>query len=103
MIVSSTADVSGTEAVPTTMALRQNYPNPFNPSTQIAYELPGRSHVTIRVYDLLGKVVTTIIDEQRPAGRYVATWNASDLPSGIYFCRMTAESFTRSMKMVLMK
>ena len=83
--------------------LGQNYPNPFNPSTVISYQLPVNSNVTLKVYDLLGKEVATLVDEYKPAGSFSVEFNADGLSSGIYFYILRAESFTETKKMILMK
>ncbi len=84
-------------------ALGQNYPNPFNPSTVINYAVQHNSHVTLKVYDLLGNEVVSLVDEQKPAGEYFAEFNASNLSSGIYFYRLSAGNFSEMKKMVLIK
>jgi hypothetical protein len=91
--------------------LEQNYPNPFNPSTVISYQLAGQSHVTLRVYDLLGREVAALVNEVKSAGNYSATFNASNFPSGVYFYRLTANAvspgqagnFSSVKKMLLLK
>jgi len=83
--------------------LEQSYPNPFNPSTVIEYQIPARSHVTLKVYDAVGREVAVLVDEEKPAGRYPVTWDAGTLPSGVYFCRITAGAFMHTRKMVLMR
>jgi hypothetical protein len=83
--------------------LHQNYPNPFNPSTMINYQLPMVSKVTLKVYDLLGREITTLVDEKIPAGKYEVEWNASNMPGGIYFYRIQAEDFQEVKKMILIK
>ncbi len=85
------------------MRLDQNYPNPFNPSTSISYSLPTRSHVTIRVYNLLGQHVARLVDEEKAPGEYTVEWNAGTLSSGVYFYRMTAGAFSETKKMVVMR
>ena len=89
--------------VPTEFRLEQNYPNPFNPTTAIAYQLPGANRVTLRVYDLLGKEVATLVDEERPAGSYTATFDAAHLASGTYIYRLTAGAFVQTRTMVLVR
>jgi hypothetical protein len=83
--------------------LSQNYPNPFNPSTIIGYQLPISSNVTLKVYDLLGREVATLVDEYRPAGSYEVEFNASDLTSGIYFYKLQTDNYIETKKMILLK
>ncbi len=83
--------------------LSQNYPNPFNPSTIINYEIPTSSLVTLKVYDLLGREVTTLVNEIKPAGKYNITFDASKYSSGVYFYRIEAGEFSQIKKMVLLK
>jgi hypothetical protein len=83
--------------------LNQNYPNPFNPSTIISFNLPTRTFVTLKIFDLLGREVATLISEELSAGNYSRQWNASKLPSGIYFYRLQAGSYAQSKKLVLLK
>ncbi len=83
--------------------LAQNYPNPFNPVTQIQYSLEQSSNVTLRVFDILGREVATLINENQNAGRHVVDFNASDFASGIYLYRLEAGSFVQVKKMILMK
>lgn len=90
-------------AIPAEFALRQNYPNPFNPSTSIAFSLPERAHVSLKVFDVLGREVAAIVDEVRAPGEYTATWNARDIPSGIYFYRLTAGRFMDVRKMTVIR
>lgn len=90
-------------SLPTEYSLAQNYPNPFNPSTTINYELPESGQVTLKIYDLLGKEVATLVNEKMEAGRYSATFNGSALSSGMYFYKITAGSFTAVKKMALIK
>jgi hypothetical protein len=86
-----------------TFSLEQNYPNPFNPSTVIGYRLPVNSDVTLKVFDLLGREVATLVDEFKPAGKYEVEFNSKDLSSGIYFYTIQAGSFTKTEKMILLK
>ncbi len=81
----------------------QNYPNPFNPSTVIRFMLPADNHVTLKVYNMIGQEVATLIDDYKSAGLYKATFDATDLPSGIYIYRLNAGSFTEVHKMLLLK
>jgi hypothetical protein len=84
-------------------SLEQNYPNPFNPTTKIKYQIPELSFATVKVYDVLGTEVATLINEELPAGSYEVEFNSTTLPSGIYFYRLQAGSFVETKKMVLMK
>jgi hypothetical protein len=90
-------------AIPEKFALSQNYPNPFNPATTISYSLPKSGYVTLRIYDLLGRVIAELVNEMKPAGNYHAIWNASAITSGIYFYRLTSGTFAETKKLVLMK
>jgi N-acetylneuraminic acid mutarotase len=89
--------------VPKEFALFQNYPNPFNPSTKISWQSPVSSRQTLKIFDLLGREVATLIDEEKPAGSYEVTWNATNLPSGVYFYQLKAGSFTATKKLLLLK
>lgn len=88
---------------PTEFSLAGNYPNPFNPSTTVRYILPTASHVRIVVYNTLGQVVASLVDADMSAGVHAATWNATDVTSGAYFCRMEAGAFTAVKRMMLVK
>ncbi|MFZ1978969.1 MAG: YCF48-related protein [Bacteroidota bacterium] len=92
----------GTE-LPKSYALSQNYPNPFNPSTTIAFALPSRSFVTLKIYDMLGREVALLASEELAAGNYTRQWNAASLSSGIYFYRLEAGSFIQTKKLILLK
>jgi hypothetical protein len=83
--------------------LEQNYPNPFNPSTKIKYWIQQSSNVTIKVFDILGNEIETLVNEEKPVGTYEITWYAEDLPSGFYFYTINAENFVETKKMILMK
>jgi hypothetical protein len=83
--------------------LEQNYPNPFNPITRIKYQIPELHFVTLKVYDILGREIVTLIKEEKPAGSYELDWNATGLPSGVYFYRLRVGKFIESKKMVLAK
>lgn len=84
-------------------SLSQNYPNPFNPVTNIEYSLPQASEVTIKVYNMLGSEVATLVNEQKSAGSHIVQWNASDLSSGVYIYRITAGNFAQTRKLTLIK
>ncbi len=89
--------------IPINYDLSQNYPNPFNPSTTINFVIPKSSFVNLSVYDILGRKVSTLINEEKTAGIYKVEFNAINLPSGIYFYKIKAGSFVQTKKMVLMK
>ncbi|MFK7848676.1 MAG: T9SS type A sorting domain-containing protein [Rhodothermales bacterium] len=89
--------------IPVMYALYQNYPNPFNPSTTIGFDLPESVHVRINVYDMLGRPVHTLIDEDMPAGKHEVQFDASDLASGVYFYQMQAAEEVHLKKMLLLK
>ncbi|MBT8400766.1 MAG: T9SS type A sorting domain-containing protein, partial [Rhodothermia bacterium] len=91
------------EELPTEFALKQNYPNPFNPETTIRYELPEVSHVTIEVFDPVGRLVSKLMDQQHEAGRYSLRVDATGMASGLYVYRMTAGEYTNVRKMVVLK
>ena len=88
--------------------LEQNYPNPFNPSTLISYQLPVGGDVTLKIYDLLGREVATLVNEEKPAGIYEVEFNSHsgegrNLSSGIYFYQLKADGFIQTKKMLLIK
>jgi hypothetical protein len=89
--------------IPGTHRLHQNYPNPFNPSTTIEYALHHSGYVTLRVYNVLGEELATLVDGEQSAGPFTTEWDASDMPSGIYFYRLRAGNYVQTRKMVLMK
>jgi predicted nucleotidyltransferase len=97
------SDLSDNSVIPTEYQLDQNYPNPFNPATTIKYSIPDFSQVTIKVFDILGNEVETLVNEQKPAGFYEVNFNAKHLSSGVYFYRIQAGSFINTKKMILMK
>ena len=96
--------------IPASFALMQNYPNPFNPSTAIGFQITDYSLVTLKVYDILGREVATLVNGVKPAGSYSVPWQPHQLASGVYFYRLTARPlapgtapFTSTKKMVLLK
>jgi len=103
--VTGVTSVEGGEdkTIPTEFALSQNYPNPFNPSTTIIYKIPELSFVTIKIYDVLGREVAILINDEKPIGSYEVEFDATAIPSGIYLYRLQAGSFVETKKMVLMK
>ncbi len=88
---------------PNNFTLYQNYPNPFNPVTKIQYDLPKKSYVTLSIYDVLGKLACTLVNETKDAGSYLIEYNASALPSGVYFYKIKAGEFSEVKKMILLK
>jgi hypothetical protein len=89
--------------IPGHFQLFQNFPNPFNPSTTIKYQIPDFSFVTIKVYDVLGSEITTLVSEEKPAGSYDVEFDGSVFSSGVYFYQMTADSYSAIKKMLLLK
>ncbi|MBK7629451.1 MAG: T9SS type A sorting domain-containing protein [Ignavibacteriales bacterium] len=89
--------------IPENFSLLQNYPNPFNPNTKISWQSPVSGHQTLKVYDVLGNEVATLVNEYKSAGSYEVEFNASSLSSGIYFYRLNAGSFVQTKKMILIK
>ena len=82
--------------------IEQNYPNPFNPTTKINYKIPKTSFVTIKFYDVLGKEITTLVNEEKHAGNYQVDFDGRNLTSGVYFYKFQAGSFVETKKMVLL-
>ncbi len=97
------SDVNENNILPSVYSLDQNFPNPFNPSTVIRYQVPKSGEVTLKVYDILGKEVSTLINQNQDAGYYNVQFDASDLSSGVYFYTLTAGEFTSTKKMTLVK
>jgi len=90
--------------VPVNFRLYQNYPNPFNPATKIKFDLPKSSFVTLAIYDLLGKEITKLVNEEyKTTGTYEIEWDGSNFASGVYLCKLSSEEITLTKKMVLMK
>lgn len=89
--------------VPYEFNLNQNYPNPFNPRTTIEYSIPKQSHVSIKVYDLLGREVITLVDEEKPVGNYSVKFEGSILQSGVYFYQLKSGSYSQTRKLLLLK
>ena len=89
--------------VPTQFALSQNYPNPFNPSTTINYSLPESGNVTLKIFDILGQEVATLVNKKQIQGNYEVKFNAGELSSGIYFYRLKTDNFSKTNKMMLLK
>ena len=91
------------ELLPAKYQLYQNYPNPFNPTTNIQFSIPNSQLTILKVYDVLGREVATLVNELKQAGEYRVTWDASKMPSGVYFYRLTAGSFSQTRKLVLLR
>ena len=92
-----------TSGIPESFSLSQNYPNPFNPTTNINYDIPNSSFVNITVYNELGQKVITLVNKEQKAGKYVVSFNASNLSSGVYFYQLKANDFVQIKKMILLK
>jgi hypothetical protein len=95
--------VPANELIPVEYSLAQNYPNPFNPSTTINYSIPANGLVSLKVYNVLGQEVVTLVNEVQAAGNYTASFNAASLSSGVYFYKIESGSFTSVKKMMLLK
>jgi spore coat protein CotH/photosystem II stability/assembly factor-like uncharacterized protein len=98
-----TGVAAGDPAVPSEFLLSQNYPNPFNPETRIEYRIAHAGPVTLTVYDLLGRVVATLVDEVKAPGEYRAVWNASGAASGVYFCQLLSGNARETRKLMLLR
>jgi hypothetical protein len=90
-------------SLPDGYSLQQNYPNPFNPSTTIRFSLPKSGYITLKVYDIVGREVETLVDGDRAAGGYSVEWTPDNLASGVYLYRLEAGSFTETKKLVLQR
>ena len=101
IVLNSSEIINVTE--PTSYTLNQAYPNPFNPITNIDFSIPTDSYVSIKVYDILGKQVISLVDEHYGSGYHTVTWNANEYSSGIYFVKMVAEDFIDTQKLMLIK
>jgi hypothetical protein len=100
--ISDNTKMQTSEEVPTEYSI-SNYPNPFNPTTTVNYQLPKSGYVTLKIYDILGKEVATLVNENKEAGYYKVNFNASKLSSGIYVYKLTGNNVNISKKMILMK
>ena len=89
--------------MPTDYSLTQNFPNPFNPTTKIRYSVPQSSNVIIKVFDILGNEIETLVNEEKQTGTYEIIWYAENLPSGVYFYQLKAGDFVETKKMLLLK
>lgn len=100
---SGVADVEQLDQLPANFKLEQNYPNPFNPSTKIEYSIPSESFVQLKVYDILGNEVSTLVNEEQSAGTYRADFFGSNLASGLYVAQLKAGKMVKNIKMTLLK
>ncbi|MGK9477005.1 SMP-30/gluconolactonase/LRE family protein [Melioribacter sp. OK-6-Me] len=98
-----TSNENNGQSIPKEYELFQNFPNPFNPSTKISYVIPVDSHVTIKLYDDMGREVVTLENSKKPAGTHTLIFNAKRLPSGVYYYKLIAEDYTASKKLLLLK
>ena len=89
--------------LPIRYLLAQNYPNPFNPTTNISFTLPSKWLVLLKVYDLVGREVATLVSEELMAGNHTRQWNAANMSSGVYFYRLQVGSFTETKKLILLR
>ncbi|MBN8569945.1 MAG: T9SS type A sorting domain-containing protein [Ignavibacteria bacterium] len=89
--------------IPIEISLLQNYPNPFNPTTKINFDLKSSAFAMLRVYDITGREVRTLVNEKLSAGSYSYDFNASELPSGVYFYQLQTDGFIETKKMILLK
>jgi hypothetical protein len=101
-VVTSVKEVNN-QALPIRFELHQNYPNPFNPTSTIMYSVARESFVTLKLYDLLGREVHTLVNGKQEPGNYSRIVDANDLPSGVYFYRLTAATYSETKKMILCK
>jgi hypothetical protein len=97
------AEFEKTETLPSSFTLQQNYPNPFNPTTDIEYGIPEDSFVKLVVYDLIGREIKTLVEDYKTQGVYTATFDAANLPSGVYFYTLETKGGILTNKMILMK
>lgn len=102
LLIVNVEDESKNKSLPISFSLSQNYPNPFNPNTVISYQLPVTSYATLKVYDILGNEIATLVNEEKMAGEYEVSFDASSLSSGVYFYQLRASSFIETKKMVLL-
>ena len=102
-IIISGIEEGSNDLIPADFSMSQNFPNPFNPSTKIEFAIPKSEFVNLTVYNVLGKIVTTLVNEQKQAGNYEIHFDGSEIPSGVYFYRLTTNEFTSTKKMMLVK
>jgi hypothetical protein len=106
-VLLGTTDVGSSDEMPRESGLEQNFPNPFNPETVVRYQVTGvsgqESVVSVKIYDLLGREVAVLVNEEKPQGRYTVTWNAQGMASGIYCCQMRAGGNVFTKQMILLR
>jgi hypothetical protein len=107
-LVSGGETLSAIEALPGSFELKQNYPNPFNPATTITFSLPQESNVSIKIYDVSGTLVRTLVNDNRTAGEYSVAWDGQNdngvrVSSGVYIYRLEVGNFTQTRRMVMLK
>jgi hypothetical protein len=102
-IITYPVSIKDEKILPTEFSLEQNFPNPFNPSTTIYYSIPELSSITLKVYDVLGKELVTLVNEEKPAGSYEVEFTGDGLTSGIYFYQFRADNYVETKKMILLK
>lgn len=102
-LVKEITSVKAFSELPNEFILRQNYPNPFNPATTISYSLPREEYVVLKIFDILGREVKTLVNQNQKTGNYSINFSADNLSSGIYFCRISAGKYTDTKKMMLIK
>ena len=101
--IPETVNVNYLPPLPEYYYFGQNYPNPFNPTTQINYELPVSGLVTLKVFDILGKEISTLVNEEKQAGKYQVDFSSAGLSSGIYFYTLTSHNYSKTKKMIVIK
>ena len=95
--------IENISVAPTTYSLSQNYPNPFNPNTKIQFSITKEAFVTLKVYDMLGREVETLVNGEKGSGTYEVSFDASTLSSGVYFYTINAKDFNKVKKMILLR
>ncbi|HAP36871.1 MAG TPA: hypothetical protein DCQ28_13415 [Bacteroidetes bacterium] len=99
----TTTSVANNVVRPTDFRLEQNYPNPFNPTTKITYAIQSSANVSLTVYDLLGKQIATVVNKKQESGNYSVYFDASNVPSGVYYYELRAGNFIETKKMIVLK
>lgn len=102
-LIQTATGVAAAQTTPTAFSLSQNFPNPFNPATQFQFSITAMQFVSIKVYDIVGREVATVVNETMAPGTYIAAWNGANFPSGVYYYRLETGSYTEVKKMVLEK